>query len=131
MERSDRTGPRRLVAQSSGCCGLRSLSARHAWALRTPEGFENAVKYFGEATKRDPEFALGYAGLADAFSLYPTRQPLTAGKAYAFALAAIRGDPSTTLRVVLSNVEGREPRGRWPTKSREARTRFPALRRLV
>jgi tetratricopeptide (TPR) repeat protein len=48
------------------------LRGRHAWALRTPEGFENAVKYFSEATKRDPEFALGYAGLADAFNLYPT-----------------------------------------------------------
>jgi TolB-like protein/Tfp pilus assembly protein PilF len=48
------------------------LRGRHAWALRTDEGFENAVKYFTEATKRDPEFALGYAGLADSFSLYPT-----------------------------------------------------------
>jgi adenylate cyclase len=48
------------------------LRGRHAWALRSPEGFENAVKYFTEATKRDPEFALAYAGLADAFSLYPT-----------------------------------------------------------
>jgi TolB-like protein/Flp pilus assembly protein TadD len=48
------------------------LRGRHAWALRSPEGFANAIKYFTEATKRDPEFALGYAGLADAFSLYPT-----------------------------------------------------------
>lgn len=48
------------------------LRGRHAWALRTPEGFETAVKYFTEATKRDPDFALAYAGLADALSLYPT-----------------------------------------------------------
>lgn len=37
------------------------LRGRHAWALRTPEGFETAVKYFTEATKRDPDFALAYA----------------------------------------------------------------------
>ncbi len=48
------------------------LRGRHAWALRTPEGFDNAIKYFTDATTRDPGFALGYAGLADAFSLYPT-----------------------------------------------------------
>ncbi len=48
------------------------LRGRHAWALRTPEGFENAVKYFTEATRRDPAFALGYAGLADTYVLYPT-----------------------------------------------------------
>jgi tetratricopeptide (TPR) repeat protein len=71
-----------LRPPDAGCAGAASRGGRghrhrserrgrHAWALRTPQGFENAVKYFDEATKRDPEFALGYAGLADAFSLYP------------------------------------------------------------
>ena len=48
------------------------LRGRHAWGLRTEEGFTNAIRYFTEATKRDPEFALAFAGLADAFSLFPT-----------------------------------------------------------
>jgi TolB-like protein/Tfp pilus assembly protein PilF len=48
------------------------LRGRHAWSLRTPEGFTNAIKYFNDAIARDPEFALAHAGLADAFSLFPT-----------------------------------------------------------
>jgi TolB-like protein/Flp pilus assembly protein TadD len=48
------------------------LRGRHAWNLRTPAGFDEAIKFFTAATERDPQFALGYAGLADAFSLYPT-----------------------------------------------------------
>ena len=48
------------------------LRGRHAWSLRTPEGFANAIKFFNEATARDPDFAQAYAGLADAFSLFPT-----------------------------------------------------------
>jgi len=48
------------------------LRGRYAWNLRTPDGFANAIKHFTAATERDPEFALAYAGLADAFSLFPT-----------------------------------------------------------
>jgi tetratricopeptide (TPR) repeat protein len=48
------------------------LRGRHAWGLRTSEGFDSAIKYFTDATKRDPEFALAHAGLADALSLFPT-----------------------------------------------------------
>ena len=65
------------------------LRGRHAWALRTPDGLESAVKYFTETTRRDPEFALGYAGLADAFSLYPTASLVTrSSDNYARAKAA-------------------------------------------
>ena len=48
------------------------LRGRHAWSLRTQEGFDSAIRYFTDATRRDPQFALAYAGLADAFSLFPT-----------------------------------------------------------
>ena len=48
------------------------LRGRHAWSLRTSEGFENAVKFFTAATERDRGFALAYAGLADAFTLLPS-----------------------------------------------------------
>jgi adenylate cyclase len=73
------------------------LRGRHAWSLRSPEGFANAVKYFSEATRRDPEFALGYAGLADTFSLYPTASLVTRsvdnyGRARAAAEKAIALD---------------------------------------
>ena len=41
------------------------LKGRIYWSERTKEGVERAVRYFTEATKRDPNFARAYAGLAD------------------------------------------------------------------
>jgi Tfp pilus assembly protein PilF len=65
------------------------MRGRQAWALRTPEGFQTAVQYFTEAAARDPEFALAYAGLADAFSLYPTASLVNrSGDNYARARAS-------------------------------------------
>lgn len=43
------------------------LKGRYAWEKWTVQGSKQAVAYFEEAIKRDPEFALAYAGLADAY----------------------------------------------------------------
>jgi tetratricopeptide (TPR) repeat protein len=66
------------------------LRGRQAWNLRTPEGFDNAIRYFAEAVKKDPEFALGFAGLADAYSLQANlpSDPGGVGAAMANAKAA-------------------------------------------
>jgi TolB-like protein/Tfp pilus assembly protein PilF len=45
------------------------LRGRHAWGLRTEAGSNAAATYFQEAIRRDPNFALAYAGLADVYSL--------------------------------------------------------------
>lgn len=45
------------------------LKGRQAWNTRTQSGFEEAIKYFEEAIRRDLEFALAYAGLSDTYSL--------------------------------------------------------------
>ena len=42
------------------------LKGRYAWARWTPEGTKQAIQFFEEAIKRDPNYALAYAGLADA-----------------------------------------------------------------
>jgi serine/threonine-protein kinase len=43
------------------------LRGRAAWARRSPGGFTQAISLFQQAIDRDPQFALAYAGLADAY----------------------------------------------------------------
>jgi DNA-binding SARP family transcriptional activator/TolB-like protein/Tfp pilus assembly protein PilF len=45
------------------------VKGRHAWYKRTPDGFRQAVVYFGDAVAQDPQYAQAYAGLADTYSL--------------------------------------------------------------
>ena len=43
------------------------LKGRYYWNERSRDALEKAIKYFEEAIKRDPRFALAYAGLADSY----------------------------------------------------------------
>jgi adenylate cyclase len=43
------------------------LKGRYYWNERNKESLESAIKYFEEAIRRDPEFALAYSGLADCY----------------------------------------------------------------
>jgi len=43
------------------------LKGRYYWNKRTPEALKKAIEEFQEAIDRDPSFALGYVGLADAY----------------------------------------------------------------
>ncbi|MCC6362959.1 MAG: hypothetical protein IT165_05510 [Bryobacterales bacterium] len=47
----------------------RYLKGRYHWNKRTREGLLASVDFFQEAIQRDPNYALAYAGLADAWSL--------------------------------------------------------------
>jgi TolB-like protein/Tfp pilus assembly protein PilF len=47
------------------------LKGRYYWNLRTDEGLQTALEYFGEATRLDPNFARAYAGQADTYNLVP------------------------------------------------------------
>ena len=42
------------------------LRGRYAWEKWTPDGTKQAIQFFEEAIKKDPNYALAYAGLADA-----------------------------------------------------------------
>jgi serine/threonine-protein kinase len=42
------------------------LKGRYYWNRYSEEGFKQAIDYFNQAIARDPEYALAYAGLADA-----------------------------------------------------------------
>ncbi len=47
------------------------LKGRYAWNKRTPADLETAVSYFNQAIAKDPEYAVAYSGLADAYSVMP------------------------------------------------------------
>jgi TolB-like protein/Tfp pilus assembly protein PilF len=47
------------------------LKGLYHWNMLTPTGFSQAINYFQEATKRNPKYALAYAGLADCYAMLP------------------------------------------------------------
>lgn len=76
------------------------LKGRYYWNKRSDEGFGKAIKHFEEATRRDPQYALAYAGLADCYGIIgatiygsvPASE--AAPKAKAAAIRALEIDPS-------------------------------------
>jgi serine/threonine protein kinase/Tfp pilus assembly protein PilF len=47
------------------------LKGRFYWNKRTGEALKKSIEYFNQAIERDPNYALAYAGLADAYVLLP------------------------------------------------------------
>ena len=47
------------------------LKGRYHWNKRSPEGLRKAIEYFSQATALDPNYALAYTGLADAYAVLP------------------------------------------------------------
>src|SRR6185312_11079263 len=43
------------------------LRGRYFWNKRTSDGIRQAIEYFQQSIELDPNFALGYAGLADSY----------------------------------------------------------------
>jgi TolB-like protein/DNA-binding winged helix-turn-helix (wHTH) protein/Tfp pilus assembly protein PilF len=76
------------------------LKGRYYWNKRSDEGISKAIEYFEAATKKDPNYALGYAALADCYSvvgstIVGTMPPAEAGlKAKAAAQKALEIDSS-------------------------------------
>src|SRR5437867_6419220 len=44
------------------------LRGRYYWSRRTKEDLEKAIAYFGEAIRKDPDYALAHAGMADCYT---------------------------------------------------------------
>jgi TolB-like protein/Tfp pilus assembly protein PilF len=51
------------------------LTGRYLSNNGTPEGLQRSISYFRQAVDLDPDFALGYAGMADAYTLLGTTGP--------------------------------------------------------
>jgi len=74
------------------------LKGRYYWNQRTPAGIQESIGYFQQAVAKDPDFALAYAGLADAYNISNIVGPFSAldslPKARDAATRAIDLDPS-------------------------------------
>lgn len=75
------------------------LQARDDWSTRSPEGLRKSIAEFGEVTSREPAFAPGYTGLADAYLLEHQFEnvpdSIAFAKAEAAAKAALAIDPNS------------------------------------
>jgi serine/threonine protein kinase/Tfp pilus assembly protein PilF len=61
------------------------LKGRYEWNQRTQQGLSNAIKYFEEAIKEDPNYALAYTGLADSYSLQLDYRSIPVDEGHALA----------------------------------------------
>lgn len=64
------------------------LLGRYFLSRRTRESFEKACQNFEQALRKDPKYALAYAGLADCYNLLGGYDFLSAGEAFPKAKAA-------------------------------------------
>ena len=64
------------------------LQGRFYWNKRTPEDLEKATQYFERAIAADPNYALAYTGLADAYALRTYYAGLPPAELYPKARAA-------------------------------------------
>jgi serine/threonine-protein kinase len=100
------------------------LMGRFFWNQRTEEGLRKAIKYFEQALALDPEYALAYSGLADAYCLlrdwgYDTSEEVRSKAAdyatEALALDEALAEAHTSLGLILIN------RLEWVEAERELR----------
>jgi len=90
------------------------LKGRFFWNKRTSADLRKAVDYFNQAIAKDSNYALAYAGLADAFAMYPDYGVEAPADAYPRAKsAAVKaleldntiGQPHAALGLVYANFE--------------------------
>jgi len=71
------------------------LRGRYFWNQRTAEGYRRAIEYFEQAIGIDPQYALAYVGLADAYLLSDVPTPMEAlNKARTAAQQALAIEPA-------------------------------------
>ena len=58
------------------------LQGRYFWNKRTVQGIQKSIDYFQKAIEKDPNYALGYAGLADAYAVLAYYGGMTAQEAF-------------------------------------------------
>ncbi len=66
------------------------LKGRYFWNKRTGDDLKKSIEYFNQAIERDPNYALAYAGLADAYNLLPNYSVSSPQDSYPKAKEAAR-----------------------------------------
>jgi len=88
LNRADEARLARPVTQNPDAYRL-YLEARYYWNQRSPGGIKKSVELFQQATEKDPDFALAYVGIADAYNIgnnlgiYTPRESMPEAKAAA------------------------------------------------
>jgi eukaryotic-like serine/threonine-protein kinase len=95
------------------------LKGRYYWNKRGAENLRTSIDYFRQATDADPEYALAYTGIADAYSLLgccyadgPPGAPMAAAKAAALKAIELDGslaEAHTSLAWILANYDWNLP----------------------
>jgi len=90
------------------------LKGRFFWNRRTSMDLSKSVEYYNQAIAKDPNYALAYAGLADAYVLYPDYGVGTPAEFYpkakematkALALDSTLGEPHAALGSAYANFD--------------------------
>jgi serine/threonine protein kinase/TolB-like protein/Flp pilus assembly protein TadD len=66
------------------------LRGRYFWNKRTKEGIRAAIEHFQSAIELDPSYSSAHAGLANAYAVLPSYDPLAGASSYDKAEAAAR-----------------------------------------
>ena len=66
------------------------LKGRFYWNKRTGEGLKKSIEFFNQAIEKDPNYALAYAGLSEAYGLLPSYTAVLPKDAFPQAKAAAR-----------------------------------------
>jgi serine/threonine protein kinase/tetratricopeptide (TPR) repeat protein len=64
------------------------LKGRYYWNKRTKEGLRRGLEFFQQAIEKDPNYAAGYAGLADYYNVLPFYASVSPTEAYPKARTA-------------------------------------------
>jgi len=65
------------------------LNGLYRWNKRTGEDLKKALDFFGQAIDKDPDYALAYAGLANAYNLLPQYLPYSSKESSLSAKEAV------------------------------------------
>jgi adenylate cyclase len=113
-----------IQKKSTGDIGAYTLylKGRYYWNERNKESLERAIKYYSQAIKRDPEFALAYSGLADCYMVLVNHSYLPPNEGYPKAKEAATkalelDDTLAEAHTSLANVVSNE--WEWPKAQRE------------